>query len=162
MLFDRIDIYHLDLVANLENLHVCTTSVLPSACSQCHFQPHLTKHKLLLRALCRLNKEPAILRIKLDINFIPKGRRTAIQTPSLDACHATYDERLGIQVATAVGAEVVLVDLARVANNVVAFGRACSDGEGVTWDNGVGGEGAAGLFLAVGAVAEGGGRNWAC
>ena len=52
-------------------------------------------------------------------------------------------------------AEIVIVHLARIALDVVVFGRAFEDFEIVAGDHYVGGVGATGPFLAVGAVAEG-------
>lgn len=49
----------------------------------------------------------------------------------------------------------MVVDLARVAFDLVALGRAFDDFEVLARDHDVGGVGAAGPFLAVGAVAEG-------
>ena len=52
-------------------------------------------------------------------------------------------------------AEPMVVHFAGVAFDVVVFGAAFDDFETCAWDDDVGGVGAAGPFLAVGAVAEG-------
>ena len=55
----------------------------------------------------------------------------------------------------------MIVHLAGVAFDVVMFRRSLDDLEILTRDHDVGGVGAAGPFLAVGAVAEGGDRGFA-
>lgn len=84
-------------------------------------------------------------------------RRAAIQPSTLHTRHIRHDLQLGIQTAAAVAAEPVFVDLARVALGVVGFGGALGHFEGLARHDYVGGVGCAGPFLAVGAVAEGGG-----
>ena len=53
-------------------------------------------------------------------------------------------------------AEPVIVHLAGIAFDVIMLRGALGDLEDFAWDDNVGGVGAAGRFLAVGAVAEGG------
>lgn len=58
-------------------------------------------------------------------------------------------------------AEPVIVHLARIAFDVVILRRSLDDLEVLARDHDVGGVGAAGPFLAVGAVAEGGDHGFA-
>lgn len=58
-------------------------------------------------------------------------------------------------------AEPVVVHLARIALDVVVLRAAFGDVEGFARDHDVGGVGATGPLLAVGAVAEGGGHGFA-
>ena len=86
---------------------------------------------LLLRTLNSSKITPAILNIELDINLAPQVRLAAIQSASLDAGVIRHHLQLGVQTRAAGWAEEMLVDFARVTDDIVGGGgswRRTNDG----------------------------------
>lgn len=77
---------------------------------------------LLLSTLSSTKITPAILHIELDINLAPQVRFAAIQSTRLDAGVVRHHLQLGIQARAAGWAEEMLVDFARVTNDIVGGG----------------------------------------
>lgn len=119
--------------------------------------------RLLLRPLhSTIAVTHTILRIKLHLDRMIAG--TTIQCAALDASRIRHQLQLGVQARSAIGAEEMLVNLPGCTHRVVRLYvvRALGDLERGARYHDVGGVAGAGPFLAVGAVAEGGGQGFSC
>lgn len=81
----------------------------------------LAKGGLLLGSVDTLEVANAILAVEFDADTVPETRRPTIERTGLDAGHVGHDLELRVEAGTAVGAEEVFVDLARVTDDIISF-----------------------------------------
>ena len=81
---------------------------------------------LLLSTLDRPEILHAIASIKLNINFVAQASSAAIKTSSLDNDFSGHDVQFGEQARSTVGAEEVVVNLARGASDGALLGGSCA------------------------------------
>lgn len=77
---------------------------------------------LLLRTLNRSKITSAVLDIELDIDLAPQVRLAAIQSARLNAGVVRHHLQLSVQARATGWAEEMLVDFARVADDIVGVG----------------------------------------
>lgn len=106
-------------------LHVAISSYYFSFPSLLTFPRLVAKSSLLLRTGTGREVADAVLCVKLDANLVAEAGRAAIEGAGLDAVGVGHDLEGRVQAGTAVAAEEVLVDLARVADGVPGVGLAC-------------------------------------
>lgn len=85
----------------------------------------LTEQGLLLGALATGKVLNAIAGVKLDVDLVSQARGAAVEAAGLDDDLAGHDVQLGVQAGAAVGAEEVVVGLARGAGDVALLGGSC-------------------------------------
>lgn len=85
----------------------------------------VSKNGLLLGAINSLLIGRTILAVEFDIDLASEACCAAFETSGLDQSQVGKNFSLGVNTGATVGAEEMLVNLARAANNVKGLGRAC-------------------------------------